>query len=275
MSGSMLNLGSQGEAVRTVQELLNRNGALVEEDGLFGRGTERAVREFQAQAGLPVTGTIDAATHAALSALPEPCPPIATTAVTFIAVKEVGSRAEYDQYYARPTFPGGESGITIGVGYDLRFQTDTFHSDWGGLLTPAHLAALGEWLGRQGTEDGVAALAALVVPWRGAWIVFTRDSLPKYVVQTRDAFPNFDDLPRLSRGALVSLVYNRGASMDPDDDRRKEMREFRDAMAARDYAVIPGYFRAMKRLWPHARGLRIRRDEEAALFEEGLASLTA
>ena len=275
MSGTLLQHGAQGDAVKAVQGLLNRNGALIDEDSQYGPGTERAVREFQAQAALPVTGDADAATLAALRALPEPCPPIATTAVTFIAVQEVGSRPEYDQHCAKPTFPGGESCITIGVGYDLRFETDTFQSDWGKLLTAAQMGALTQWLGMQGTSTDVASLASVVIPWHAAWLVFTQSSLPKYVAQTRGAFSNFDELPLLCRGVLVSLVYNRGTSMDPNDDRRTEMRQIRDAMASRDYAGIPAQLRAMKRLWPDARGLRDRRDQEASLFEEGLAGLAA
>ena len=60
-----------------------------------------------------------------------PCPGIATKAVNFIAQQEVSNRANYDAVVAKPTCPGGDSGITIGVGYDLRFETADFEADWG------------------------------------------------------------------------------------------------------------------------------------------------
>jgi hypothetical protein len=43
-------------------------------------------------------------------------------------------------------------------------------------------------------------------------------------------------------------------------------------MAMRQFDKIPDEFRAMKRIWPNVRGLRDRRDHEAALFQKGLAS---
>ena len=50
-------VGSKGEAVKKVQELLNLNA-----DGDFGPGTEKAVKAFQKKSSLPVTGIVDQAT---------------------------------------------------------------------------------------------------------------------------------------------------------------------------------------------------------------------
>src|SRR3981081_336751 len=36
---------------------------------------------------------------------------------------EVGGRSEYERTYQRPEWPQGESGVTIGVGYDLGYNT--------------------------------------------------------------------------------------------------------------------------------------------------------
>ena len=52
---------SQGYSVELFQEALG-----LPADGYFGPGTETAVRDFQAQAGLAVTGVIDAPTWSAL-----------------------------------------------------------------------------------------------------------------------------------------------------------------------------------------------------------------
>ena len=54
-------VGSKGEAVKKVQELLSLNA-----DGDFGPGTEKAVKAFQKKSGLPVTGIVDQATLKAL-----------------------------------------------------------------------------------------------------------------------------------------------------------------------------------------------------------------
>ncbi|MBK0399123.1 peptidoglycan-binding protein [Limibaculum sp. M0105] len=56
-----------GEAVRALQRALTDAGYDVGAiDGTFGPGTDRAVRAFQSDQGLPVTGVVDAATAAAL-----------------------------------------------------------------------------------------------------------------------------------------------------------------------------------------------------------------
>lgn len=273
MADRTLSHGDTGDDVKSAQLMLNRNGALLEADGQFGPGTENAVREFQSQAALPVTGQIDDPSWGALRQLPDPCPDIDTEAVTFIAQKEISSRAYYDSTECRPSYPGGASGITIGVGYDLRFEP-SFDDDWGGLLPAATMVALRACAGKQGDNATVAQLSGLTVPWGPAWTVYVHKSLPVYAQQTRDAFPGFDDLDPLCRGALVSLVYNRGTGMDddpPGSGNRQEMRDIRAALAAGNPAAVPDALRAMKRLWPNTRGLRDRRDQEAALFEEGMA----
>jgi hypothetical protein len=54
-------VGSKGEAVKKIQELLNLNA-----DGDFGPGTEKAVKAFQKKSSLPVTGIVNQATIKAL-----------------------------------------------------------------------------------------------------------------------------------------------------------------------------------------------------------------
>ena len=56
-------VGSKGESVKKVQELLGINA-----DGDFGPGTEKEVKKFQKASSLPVTGIVDQATLKALRA---------------------------------------------------------------------------------------------------------------------------------------------------------------------------------------------------------------
>ena len=52
--------GSTGDLVYYLQELLFETGWLFEEpDGVFGKNTEQAVRDYEAYAGLPVDGVAD------------------------------------------------------------------------------------------------------------------------------------------------------------------------------------------------------------------------
>ena len=263
----LLTEGASGSGVVLAQSLLNRDGALLDLDGAFGPGTDAAVRACQARHGLDADGSIGARTWALLDGLPEPCPGVHTRAVTFIVQQEVGSQAAYDALYTRPAWPGGQSGITIGIGYDLRFAADLI-GDWGPYLSANDLDALGLWRGEAGSAAGAAALHAIVVPWDAAWSVFATRTLPATLRATHRAFPGLDRLPLLSAGALVSLVYNRGpATSGPN---REQMGQIRDAVQRGEPSAVPGLLRAMTRLWPDSPALRTRRQQEADLFAEGL-----
>ena len=275
MPDRVLRLRDKGPDVTEAQGLLNRNGAILDSDGDFGGGTEDAVREFQGAVGVPVTGAIDASTWQRLRSLPEPSPDIPTRAVAFIGREEVGGQRFYDTQCARPTWPGGASGVTIGVGYDLGYQ-GAFDADWSDLLTSAQMSALRPWLGMKGNAAAAAPtqLTGITIPWHAAWTAFIRRTLPQEVSATRRAFTRCEEMPRLCFGVLVSLVYNRGTSMVDTPgfpDSRREMREIRDGVASGRINDIPAAFRSMKRLWPEGNGLRDRREREAKLFEEGLA----
>ena len=63
----VLRLTDQSEAVTVLQAMLNRRGAGLVEDGRFGRGTLRAVKNFQAAHGMTVDGIVGPATWGALS----------------------------------------------------------------------------------------------------------------------------------------------------------------------------------------------------------------
>lgn len=61
-SWPLVRRGDTGERVRTVQYLLRQAGYSVSADGVFGSGTESAVRSFQQARGLAVDGVVGTAT---------------------------------------------------------------------------------------------------------------------------------------------------------------------------------------------------------------------
>ncbi len=73
---ALLRRGSRGEAVRALQQELNRQvGVGLVDDGVFGPATERAVKAFQHRRGLTPDGLVGPATRGALKAAPrQPAP---------------------------------------------------------------------------------------------------------------------------------------------------------------------------------------------------------
>lgn len=182
---------------------------------------------------------------------------------------EIGSRAQYERLYAHPTWPAGESGVTIGIGYDLGFTSKAqIEADWGPFLEQPARASLAAVQGIKGApaEQLARGIRHIHIPLAAAEAVFYASTLPRFAKLTREAFPGVERLPLDAQGALLSLVFNRGASLE--GDRRREMRAIRDALKGGrvSLADIAAQVEAMQRLWPTMRGLRDRRVSEAALI---------
>lgn len=205
-------------------------------------------------------------------------PSISQAAENLIVEEEVTSEAAYRRRYAAPTWPGGGSGVTIGIGYDVGTQAPaTVQEDWTEALGADAVRRLVRCCGVLGpSAQGMAvALNDLSVPWEAARRVFRERTLPAVMAQVLAKVPNANDLSPDCLGALVSLAYNRGASFTVQGPRYAEMRAIADAGARRAWAEVPAQIRSMKRLWAAAGldGLLTRREREAALFEQGLASV--
>jgi hypothetical protein len=182
---------------------------------------------------------------------------------------EIGSRAQYEKLYSRPTWPRGESGVTIGIGYDLGFTARAqIEADWGPYLEQADRAALAAAQGAKGiaAQQLLRGLRHITIPLVAAEAVFYASTLPRFARLTRDTFPGVEKLPLDAQGALLSLVFNRGTSLG--GERRREMRAIRDALSGQRPSLeqIAAQVEAMQRLWPEVRGLRDRRRSEASLI---------
>jgi GH24 family phage-related lysozyme (muramidase) len=185
---------------------------------------------------------------------------------------------EPEGFSAKPDWPGGQSGVTIGFGYDLGYVTvDQFESDWGELVRPDVSQRLKAVIGLRAlrARNRIGDLSDVRISRKAAEQVFGTRTLPLYELRAAQAFPGLDALPEDARGALVSLVYNRGTSMvdSSPEDRRREMRAIREAVARGDLAEIAAQLRSMKRLWEAQGlgGLIARREEEAQLVESAVA----
>lgn len=192
---------------------------------------------------------------------------------------------QHESNALRPYVPKNSpsSGVTLGIGYDMAHQSKhEIARDWVEHL-PAddvQLLQLATSLIGSAAEDYCRDNLGHVRITADAGVsVFERSSLPKYEGMTVRAFPNVKHLHPLCYGALVSLVFNRGPGMGARNtaswDTRREMRELQQAMAEERYNTVPILIRSMKRLWEGKglAGLLRRRDDEAAMFEQGLQEM--
>ncbi len=185
-----------------------------------------------------------------------------------------GGREYYEKFCIHPTVPDPEntsSGITIGIGYDLG-QNDmgTTHREWDEYLPIEDLASLLTCCGLRGAEavKVLSKVRRIEISWDAALAQFLNYTVPRYNTLAEHAFPFLDVAPQAVQESLLSLVFNRGTSMD--GDRRKEMRAIRGLVKIGKWDGISGQLRQMKRLWPNTRGLRDRREAEALHIENAI-----
>lgn len=249
----------------------------------------RAYKDFAMEnngaACIPVT--IDGSTTCIVSAARQP-PRISPSNLSisgdskkFIMFYEVTGEGNYNKKLKSPIWPGEDSGVTIGIGYDLGYASQAdLQGEWGNYVHPFIIKRLAVACGKRGkdAQNILTDLKNVHIEWEDAYKQFTEKLLPVFVALTETFCDNLEDIHEDCRGALTSLVFNRGTALelknDPLDSRR-EMREIKDLMKKKQYSGIPQKFLDMQRLWKgnsKVRGVVDRRAGEAALFERGLRS---
>lgn len=204
---------------------------------------------------------------------------ISRKSIDMIVMAEVTSPDYYERKLSRPTWPGGDSGVTIGVGYDLGYnEPKKIALDWGGKIKPDKLQLLIACSGKKSEEAKAICMSPLLqsvnISFQDAYSVFTSITLPRFAKMALGIYPGLDHLLPDAVGGIVSMVFNRGSSLD--GDRRKEMRAIVPMVAAKDYKGIAEQIRSSKRLWENKGldGLLDRRDAEAALVENSVRQYT-
>lgn len=180
---------------------------------------------------------------------------------------EVTSLAFYEKKLRRPVWPGGDSGVTIGIGYDIGMTSvRQIERDWRGRLAD-------EAVDRLLTAQGIAGIRAkrlarelsdVDVPFDIAQTVFYRCTVPQFARRTLDVYPGVDELPPDAQAMVLSLIYNRGTRLS--GPRRRHMAALKPLIARGDLDAIAGQFELMTELWPDLPGLCARRRKEAAMI---------
>lgn len=239
------------EVFKAIQRKLGFTGSAV--DGIFGVNTTSKIEILSGNLmpPMPIGASLN----------------VSKAAVDLIVNSEISSKQAYLSKYKFPCWPGGESGITIGIGYDIGYATwDRFVKDWRAYLSVAQMNLFKPAIGKKGTAAKnllSPTLKAIQIPWEAATAVFYTVSLPIYAKSTIKVYPDLDKLPQDVQGAILSIVYNRGTSLSGAS--RVEMLNLKQLIAEKNLKGTAQEIKSMKRLWPHLPGLLIRRDKEAEL----------
>lgn len=179
-----------------------------------------------------------------------------------------GGERYYNRALKHPTYPGGASGVTIGIGYDLGYNTlSQFKKDWGNKLPASDFNRLSKFIGIKRASSAARKVRDITIAWEHSLEVFETSTIPRFIKYTLNAWPGADELAPDAFGALVSIVFNRGASLS--GSRRQEMKSIRAHVKNKDLKSIAMEIRSMKRLWvgKGLDGLLRRREDEAKLVE--------
>lgn len=187
-----------------------------------------------------------------------------------IAYFEVSSKAYFNKYLLRPVVPEAFSGITVGIGFDFGYHTqEEIFEAWSDIMSPINMSKLYLIAGLK-AEKARAALhyvSAIKFDWDACYYVFENFSLQRSAQSLASVFIGVEKLRYKAQGAMLSLVYNRGAAIT--GERRFEMGVICKAINRSyvNYDVIALQIRQMKKYWTLP-GLISRREWEASEVED-------
>lgn len=263
--------------VHRLQRALIRAGFDLDDDGLFGRGTEAAVKEFQRDNGLVADGIVGPKTWAAVDDVLEASgtaswePPDPDLEKHVLEGFHGDLRWVHDRegHAGRTYWPGGASGVTLDPGVDLgHAKPSLIEAAYKKLLAPEQYEAVKRVLGIKGAAAKTAlrndpVLKSIRISRSQADEIFHFAAEPYWKAIVR-RFPAIGapDTPGSVQTVMLSLSYNRGAG-----NRRLEV--LADPIERKDWravADIVGNMQQNHRLG----GIRKRRRMEGDLIREEL-----
>lgn len=182
---------------------------------------------------------------------------------------EVGGESYYRKAYSRPIWPRGASGVTVGIGYDLGYNTKAqIEQDWKGIIPSSMLDALKSCSGIKGSAARSHAQRTkylVNIPLEAAMKVFVKKTVPRFACLAKRTFKTLENAHPYIQDMMLSQTFNRGASTR-GHSRRHVLWQAR-ACAKGQYYALPLYCRQSKIVWaenkPIRKGIWRRRDAEA------------
>jgi GH24 family phage-related lysozyme (muramidase) len=183
---------------------------------------------------------------------------------------ESGGELYYNKFLKKMTYPGGASGVTMGIGADLGYMSiDEFNLYFSKYFTKDENIKLKSVINLKGesAKKAIKKLNGIELSWEDASEAFVEWTLPKFWRLTNILWKGIDQLCENAQIGLVSLVFNRGISTKGSS--RIEMLNIKPLVLKKDYKGIAKEIRKMKRLWENKNmdGLLKRREEEAKMVE--------
>lgn len=200
------------DAVKQLQQALKKAGYIVGGDGLFGQGTQTAVKQFQKARGLRADGIVGTVTWGAVGGRSKP------------AARLKGFRGDLSWVHAREGHAGrvywarGASGVTLDPGIDLGYVSlSILQKAYKPLLPPDQYAAVKKARGIRGKEANAAlkndpVLQKIKISRAQADTIFQFAAIP-YWDAIAERFPALKakDTPGSVQTVLLSLSYNRSS----------------------------------------------------------------
>ncbi len=252
--------------VKTLQQALKKAGYKVGTDGLFGQGTQTAVKQFQRDRRLVADGIVGAGTWRALGR-PKKSPAPSTTLKGF--------RGDLSWVHAREGHAGkaywarGESGVTLDPGVDLGYVSlSILQKAYKPLLPPEQYTAVKKVMGVK-KEDARAALKndpglqKIRITRAQADTKFPFAARPYWdAIAKRFPALKAKGTPGSVQTALLSLSYNRGAG-------NRGLGGLATPLEKKNWAKVADLIGSMQQDHKLA-GIRKRRKMEAALIRKEL-----
>ena len=141
---------------------------------------------------------------------------------------ETGGRNYYEKFLKRFTWPKAQSGITMGIGADLGYMSlNEFENYFSCYFTTDENTLIKSVIGLKGevAKTALPKVKNIELSWINASEAFVKWTLPKFWKMTNDLYPGLDQLKEKAQIALVSLVFNRGASISGPS--RSEMKNIK------------------------------------------------